>query len=74
MQVEAVARHGFVVERGCGLGRPFALAGVVFDVLERAALRGEVSISAKERSGVSFDAWSSSFANPRLRSHLQGAR
>jgi hypothetical protein len=42
VQVEAVARDGFVAERCGGLGGTLALAGVVFDVLERAALRGEL--------------------------------
>ena len=71
MHVESVARDGFVDERGRGLGRPFALTGVVLDVLEvPRCMASWASTSAKVRSGVSFEAWSSSFACPRLRSHV----
>jgi hypothetical protein len=42
VEVEAVARHGFVDKRGRGLGGAFGLAGVVLDVLEGATLGGEL--------------------------------
>lgn len=37
-----MARDGLVDERGRGLARAFALARVVLDVLDGAALRGEL--------------------------------
>ena len=42
VQVEAMARDGFVDKRGRGLGGAFALARVVLDVLDGAALRGDL--------------------------------
>ena len=50
MQVEAMARDGFVSERTGGLSRAFALARVVFHVLELAALRGELGEHLGERA------------------------
>jgi hypothetical protein len=41
VEVEAVACHGFLAERGGRLGGAFALAGVILDVLEGAALRAD---------------------------------
>ena len=43
MHIEAMTRHGFVDERGRGLGGAFALARVVLHVLVRAALRGNLN-------------------------------
>jgi hypothetical protein len=57
---EAVARHGFVASRRRGLGGAFALAGVVFDVLEYATT--EASVSARERFAVSSESCAASFS------------
>jgi hypothetical protein len=54
VQVESVARDGFVDidERSRGLGWPFAVAGVVLDILENAALRGELGEHLREGAAL----------------------
>jgi hypothetical protein len=67
-----MARDGFVDERGRRVGRPFALSPVsslTFKAVPR-CVTSRTRTSAKERPFVSFEAWSSSFARPRFRSHV----
>jgi hypothetical protein len=52
VQVEAMARDGFVDERSGGLGRTLALAGVVLHILDGASLRGDLRSSHAEVRGV----------------------
>jgi hypothetical protein len=71
VHVEAVARDGFVDERGAGSAGPSLspVSSLTFSRMPR-CVASRASISAKVRPFVSFEAWSSSFTCPRLRSHV----